>query len=67
MGAAEVVVAEPRLQRLGTVGAVAIRTDIGPLAQYGLNETFCFAVGARRVRTSEAVLDAQRFTGAPSG
>src|SRR5713226_5350953 len=33
--------------------------NVGPLAQGGLDEAFCLAVGARRVRAGEAVLDAE--------
>jgi len=33
--------------------------NVSPLAQGGLDEAFCLAVGARRVRAGEAVLDGE--------
>ena len=42
---------------------VEVMANVGPLAQGGLDEALGLAVGARSVRTSEAVLDAELEAG----
>src|SRR5437867_2441579 len=42
---------------------VEVMANVGPLAQSGLDEAFSLAVGARSVRTGEAVLDAELEAG----
>ena len=42
---------------------VEVMANVGPLAQSGLDEAFRLAVGARSVRTGEAVLDAELEAG----
>jgi hypothetical protein len=63
MGAVEVVMLQPRGERLVAFVRVEVMANVGPLAQGGLNEAFGLAVGARSVGTGEAVLDAELEAG----
>jgi len=58
MRAVEIVVAKPERE----IGVAVVGTGIvagpDPLAEYGLDEAFSLAVGAWRIRSSEALLDA---------
>jgi len=63
MGTVEVVMLEPRRELQIAFLRVEVVANVGPLAQGGLNEAFGLAVGARSVRTGEAVLDAELEAG----
>ena len=59
MRTVEVVVLEPGRELLIAFLGVGVMADVGPLAQGGLNEAFGLAVGARGVRASEVVAQAE--------
>ena len=63
MRTVEVVVLEPWGEMLIAFFGVEVMANVGPLAQGGLDEAFGFAIGARSVRTSEAVLDSELEAG----
>jgi len=63
MRAAMVVVVKPESELLIALDGVGVVTNVGPLAQRGLNEAFGLAVGARGVGAGEAVLDAELEAG----
>src|SRR5882724_12292902 len=59
MRAVEVVMLEPGGKLLISFIRVEVVANVSPLAQGGLDEAFGLAVGARRVRAGEAVLDGE--------
>src|SRR6266478_1110611 len=59
MRTVEVVMLDPGRKLLITFFRVEVMANVGPLAQGGLDEAFGLAVGARRVRAGEAVLDGE--------
>jgi hypothetical protein len=63
MRAVEVVMLQPGRELLIAFLGVEVMANVGPLAQGGLDEALGLAVGARSVRTSEAVLDAELEAG----
>ena len=62
MRAVPVVLVDPGGQFGGTDLGVVVGTSIGPFAEGGLDEAFCFVIGARGVRASETVGDAELVT-----
>src|SRR6266446_5775033 len=62
MRTVEVVMLDPGRKLLITFFRVEVVANVSPLAQGGLDEAFCLAVGARRVRAGEAVLDGELET-----
>src|ERR1035438_9807763 len=63
MRADEVVVVVPGSEsEVALVGVVPV-SDVGPLAQSGLDEAFGFAVGLRRVRTSASMFESECVAG----
>ena len=54
---------EPGREMLIALLGVEVMTNVGPLAQGGLDKAFGLAVGARSVGTGEAVLDAELEAG----
>jgi hypothetical protein len=63
MGTVEVVMLEPGRELLIAFLGVEVMANVGPLAQSGLDEAFGLAVGAGRVRTGEAMLNAELEAG----
>jgi len=59
MWAGEVVVLEPGQEVLVAFLGVGPMAGIGPFAKCGLNETFRFSIGARRIRPGEAMTNAE--------
>jgi len=58
-----VVAVEPSVKGCGAFGAGAVDRAVGPAAEHGADEAFCFAVGLRSARPSAQVLDAERAAG----
>jgi len=55
----EVVVVQPGLKVLVALLGVGPMTNVGPLAQSGLDKAFGFAVGARGIGAGEVVANAK--------
>src|SRR6266849_7760889 len=55
----EVVVVEPGRKLLVAFFRRGVMTGVGPFAQGRLDEAFRLAVGARRIRSGEAVADSE--------
>ena len=58
MLAVEVVVVEPWVELLFSLERSLVGAGVGPFAERGLDEAFCFSIGARRIGSGEAMLDA---------
>jgi hypothetical protein len=63
MRAMPVVLVEPRSKLLTAFVGVLIGAGLGPLAQGGLDEPLCLAVGMWSIGLREAVLQAKRAAG----
>jgi hypothetical protein len=57
------VVVDPAGERAASFVAVAVDRAVGPAAEQGADEAFCFPVSARSVRACAQVLDPERFAG----
>jgi hypothetical protein len=62
MRAVPVVLVDPSGQCGGADLGVVVGAGVGPFAEGGLDEAFCFAIGARGVRASETVAEAELVT-----
>ena len=63
MWSVPVVLMDPPWQLLGALVGVLIGTAISPFAQGGLDEAFCFSVGAGSVGPCAAMLEAELLAG----
>ena len=63
MGSGEVVVGGPWLQVLVAFVGIFPVFGVGPFAQSGLDKSFGFAVGSRRVRPGALVFDIELAAG----
>src|SRR6516164_6871272 len=63
MGTMPVVIVQPGFKLGLAFGGVQIQASIGPFAQSGLDETFGLAIGARSVRASAQVANAELVAG----
>src|SRR5215212_1919852 len=58
-----VVVVDPAVKGCGAFFAVAVERAVGPAAEHGADEAFCFSVGLRSVGAGAEVADADGAAG----